>query len=186
MGVEDLSLDWSLPVPESARREAAGFTSGSPYLLMSMCQPRLRNFRNWSAEGYATVVEHAWVQHGLKTVLTGGGSTQEREMGQRIAAQAQPGAVIDAIGESSLKGLLALIDGARAVIAPDSGPVHMANAMGTPTVGLFATTNPERAGPIAGRISWSIAIPRRCAPTCTRILTPCPGGSVSVIPTPCR
>ena len=68
-------------------------------------------------------------------------------MGQCIAAQAQPGAVIDAIGESSLKGLLALIDGARAVIAPDSGPVHMANAMGTPTVGLFATTNPERAGP---------------------------------------
>ncbi|WP_275288094.1 glycosyltransferase family 9 protein [Halomonas elongata] len=152
MGVEDLSLDWSLPVPEAARQEAAGFTSGSPYILMSPCaNPRLRNFRNWSAEGYAAVVEHAWVQHGLKTVLTGGGSTQEREMGQRIAAQAQSGAVIDAIGESSLKGLLALIDEARTVIAPDSGPVHMANAMGTPTVGLFATTNPERAGPYRWR-----------------------------------
>ncbi|MDL4864850.1 glycosyltransferase family 9 protein, partial [Halomonas elongata] len=57
----------------------------------------------------------------------------------------------DAIGESSLKGLLALIDEARVVIAPDSGPVHMANAMGTPTVGLFATTNPERAGPYLWR-----------------------------------
>ncbi|HSH48235.1 MAG TPA: glycosyltransferase family 9 protein, partial [Halomonas sp.] len=30
---------------------------------------------------------------------------------------------------------------------PDSGPVHMANALDTPVVGLFATTNPERAGP---------------------------------------
>ncbi|MDN3525035.1 glycosyltransferase family 9 protein [Halomonas sabkhae] len=152
MGVDDLSLEWSLAVPEAARQEAAGFTAGAPYILMSPCaNPRLRNFRNWSAEGYAAVVEHAWMQHGLKTVLTGGGSTQEREMGQLIAARARSGAVIDAIGESSLKGLLALIDAAQAVIAPDSGPVHMANAMNTPTVGLYATTNPDRAGPYRWR-----------------------------------
>lgn len=152
LGVEDLSPAWGLPVPESAYMEASALTGESAYLLMSPCaNPRLRNFRNWSAEGYATVIEHAWVQHGLRTVLTGGGSTQEREMGERIQALVPPEAVIEAIGGTSLKGLLALIADARAVVAPDSGPVHMANALGTPVVGLFATTNPDRAAPYRWR-----------------------------------
>lgn len=152
LGVEDLSLEWNVPVPEAARDEAAALTGSTGYLLMSPCaNPRLRNFRNWSAEGYAAVIEHAWVHYGFKSVLTGGSSTQEREMGERIVALCRPEAVIDAIGATSLKGLMALIAGARAVVAPDSGPVHMANAMGTPVVGLFATTNPDRAAPYRWR-----------------------------------
>ncbi|QTP57248.1 glycosyltransferase family 9 protein [Billgrantia antri] len=152
MGVEDLSLEWDLPLPGEAIEEAGAITGNAPYLLMSPCaNPRLRNFRNWSAEGYAAVIEHAWAQYGLKTVLTGGGSTLEREMGERIAALSRPEAVIDVIGATSLKGLLALIASARVAIAPDSGPVHMANAMGTPVVGLFATTNPDRAAPYRWR-----------------------------------
>ncbi|WP_373182032.1 glycosyltransferase family 9 protein [Halomonas campaniensis] len=152
LGVEDLTPRWDLSIPPSAHDEAASLTGESPYLLTSPCaNPRLRNFRNWSAEGYAAVIEHAWTQHGFRTVLTGGGSTQEREMGERIQALCQPEAVIDAIGGTSLKGLLALIARARAVIGPDSGPVHMANALGAPVVGLYATTNPDRAGPYCWR-----------------------------------
>lgn len=156
LGVEDLSPAWDLPVPESAVAEAAALAGEAPYLLLSPCaNPRLRNFRNWSAEGYAAVVEHAWAQHGLKALLTGGGSPAEREMGSRIRALCRPEAVVDAIGRSSLKGLLALIDRAQAVIAPDSGPVHMANALGTPVVGLYATTNPDRAAPYCWR-EWVV------------------------------
>lgn len=152
LGVEDTRPRWDLPIPEAARHEARRLTGEAAYALISPCaNPRLRNFRNWSAEGYASVIEHLWSQHGLKSVLTGGGSVQEREMGERIRALVDAEAVIDAIGGSSLKGLLALIDQARLVIAPDSGPVHMANALGRPTVGLYATTNPERAAPYCWR-----------------------------------
>lgn len=152
LGVTDTALEWNLPVPETAHGEARRLTGDTPYALISPCaNPRLRNFRNWSAEGYATLIEHLWNQHGLKTLLSGGGSTQEREMGERIRALAAPEAVIDAIGNTSLKGLLALIARARVAIAPDSGPVHMANALGTPTVGLYATTNPDRAAPYCWR-----------------------------------
>jgi heptosyltransferase I len=141
-------LEWQLPVPEAARSEARRLAGEAPYVLISPCaNPRLRNFRNWSPQGYAAVIEHLWRQHGLKTLLSGGGSAQEREMGEQIGALCDPRAIVDVIGESSLKGLLALIQGARAVVAPDSGPVHMANALGTPTVGLYATTNPQRAAP---------------------------------------
>ncbi len=128
LGVEEHPLEWNLPVPAAAFDEARALTGDAAYLLLSPCaNPRLRNFRNWSAEGYAAVIEHAWVKDGLKAVLTGGGSTQEREMGERIRALSRPEAVIDAIGGTSLKGLLALIARARAVVAPDSAPVHMAN-----------------------------------------------------------
>lgn len=152
LGVEDDRLEWNLPVPDSAYAEAARLSGESPYVLISPCaNPRLRNFRNWSAEGYAAVIQHLWDQHGLRALLSGGGSAQEREMGERIRSLTPPEAVIDAIGGSSLKGLLALIGRARAVIAPDSGPVHMANAMGTPTLGLYATTNPDRAAPYCWR-----------------------------------
>ena len=51
-------------------------------------------------------------------------------MGDHIEALCQSGSVINAIGGTSLKGVLALIDNARAVIAPDTGPAHMGNAMG--------------------------------------------------------
>ena len=152
LGVEDTSLHWDLPIPGQAYEEARRHTGDARYMLISPCaNPRLRNFRNWSAEGYAAVVEHVFVQYGLKTVMTGGGSTQEREMGQRIKTLCQPEAVIDAIGATSLKGLLALIDRAQVVVGPDSGPVHMANAVNTPVVGLYATTNPDRAAPYLWR-----------------------------------
>lgn len=152
LGVDDTRLAWDLPIPEAARGEARRLSGEGDYVVISPCaNPRLRNFRNWSAQGYATLIEHLWTQHGLKSVLTGGGSVQEREMGERIRALAAAESVIDAIGASSLKGLLALIDQARLAIAPDSGPVHMANALATPTVGLYATTNPDRAAPYCWR-----------------------------------
>lgn len=43
--------------------------------------------------------------------------------------------------------MLALIDKADLVIAPDTGPTHMANAMNTPVIGLYAHHNPQRTGP---------------------------------------
>ncbi|WP_043531314.1 glycosyltransferase family 9 protein [Litchfieldella xinjiangensis] len=155
LGVEDAiasTPEWRLPIPDEARNAARRLTGGNAYLLVTPCtSARANNFRNWTVEGYATVAEYAWVQYGLKTVLTGSGTTQEREMGARIAELAPAEAIIDTIGDASLKTLLALIDEARAVIAPDTGPAHMANALATPVIGLYATSNPDRTGPYRWR-----------------------------------
>ncbi len=51
------------------------------------------------------------------------------------------------IGKTSLPQLLAMLQRARLLICPDSGPAHMANAVGTPVIGLFATSNRFRTGP---------------------------------------
>jgi heptosyltransferase I len=46
-----------------------------------------------------------------------------------------------------LKQLLAILQQANLLIAPDSGPAHMATAVDTPVIGLYAATNPDRARP---------------------------------------
>ncbi len=55
--------------------------------------------------------------------------------------------VTNLIGATNLKQLLALIDCADVVICPDSDPAHMATTVGTPVVGLYATSNRHRTGP---------------------------------------
>ena len=52
---------------------------------------------------------------------------------------------------TSLKQSFALFEAADLVIAPDSGPAHMATAAGTPVIGLYATSNPGRTGPFVSR-----------------------------------
>ena len=49
--------------------------------------------------------------------------------------------------QDELKQLLAILDGASLVVCPDSGPAHMATTVGTPVVGLYATSNRRRTGP---------------------------------------
>ncbi|MNO84720.1 Glycosyltransferase family 9 (heptosyltransferase) [compost metagenome] len=51
------------------------------------------------------------------------------------------------MGQTNLKQLLALIKEASLVLAPDTGPTHMATLAGTPVIGLYAHHNPDRTGP---------------------------------------
>jgi heptosyltransferase I len=82
----------------------------------------------------------------MQVLVTGGPSEIERAYGERIASLAKT-PVKDLVGQTSLKQLLALLGRATVLVSPDSGPVHMATAAGTPVIGLYATTNPDRAGP---------------------------------------
>jgi len=169
LGIRERNLAWDIPIPPSARDEADRVVTGAPLLVISPCSSeRFRNFRNWPAEYYAEVVRHAAQRHGMQVVLTGGRSELERDYAERIErALANSSNVpvpnhsnvpvpnLNLVGRTSLKTLFALIQRASAVLAPDSGPVHMASAAGTPAIGLYATSNPDRTGPLLGR-KWVI------------------------------
>jgi heptosyltransferase I len=92
------------------------------------------------------VADHSAQRHGLQVFVTGGPSEIEKAYGERIKALAKT-PVTDLVGQTSLKELLALLKQATVLVSPDSGPVHMGTAVGTPVIGLYATTNPDRAGP---------------------------------------
>lgn len=155
LGAPRGELRWDIPVPAEAREFADRLVGGSaPVLAISPCSSqRSRNFRNWPVERYAAITRHAIREHGMRVVLTGGNTELERGYGEAIAA-AVPQAV-NLVGQTSLKQLLAVLERAAVLVSPDSGPVHMANAVGTPVIGLYATSNPDRTGPYFGR-EWVV------------------------------
>jgi len=152
IGATTTNLRWDIPIPGGDREAAAdAVADGEPVLLISPCSSqRARNFRNWSVENYAKVARYAQDTYGCKVVLTGGNSDLERDYGRRIADLSGPN-IVDLIGKTNLKELLAFIEASDAVLCPDSGPAHMATTVGTPVIGLYATSNPARSGPYFNR-----------------------------------
>ncbi len=149
LGIGERVLEWDIPVPEYARtcaREA--IPDGASTLIISPCSSHA--YRNWTAEGYAAVADYAVEHHGMRVIITGGLSTIENQYGEEIAAlmRHEP---LNLVGRTDLKQLFAILQRATLVLAPDSGPAHLANAAGTPVIGLYAATNPERAGPYGSR-----------------------------------
>ena len=152
LGLERRSLRWDIPLPGPALERAAGLIpEKAPALVISPCSSqRFNNFRNWPVDAYLALARHAHECHGMRVLVTGGPSEEERRYGQAIAAQAEV-PVTNLVGETSLKELLAILGRATVVVCPDSGPAHMAVAAGTPVIGLYATSNPDRSGPYLGR-----------------------------------
>lgn len=149
LGLRQTEVSWDLAVPPSAHEWAAAQwqDDGRPVLMISPCSSHVR--RNWYADRYAAVANHA-TQRGWQVVLCGGRSELERSMADAIQAQL-PVPALDLVGKDTLKQLPALLARANLVMTPDSGPMHIANAMGSKVLGLHAASNPHRSGPYSDR-----------------------------------
>jgi heptosyltransferase I len=103
------------------------------------------SLRNWRPDRYAALADHA-ASRGWRVVLCGGRAAPERTMANAVLAAAKS-PLLDLVGKDSLQQLPALLERADLVLTPDSGPMHIANAMGTKVLGLHAASNPKRSGP---------------------------------------
>ena len=140
---------WDFPLSVADLQAAADMAPEGPFCVMSPLSSQRRGaFRNWPAERYASVARHIVDQLGGDVLLTGSNTALEQDYAAVIAAQ--PG-VTNLNGRTTLKQLAALIRLARLVVCPDSGPAHMAAALGTRVVGLYAGSNPDRSGPWGNR-----------------------------------
>jgi heptosyltransferase I len=146
IGITERVLRWDIPIPDSAKAFCAErLPDDRPVLAINPCSNvRRRNWRNWNIEGYADVADYAAENYGMRIVLTGGPSSLENDFGKAIEKRCKSRPV-NLIGKTSLKELLAVLGRTDVLIAPDTGPAHMATAVGTPVIGLYATTNPLRA-----------------------------------------
>jgi heptosyltransferase I len=152
-GIEPGAPRWDINLPADALGYARGIvTDERPTLAVSPCSSHTA--RNWSAERYAAVADYAAHVHHMRVVLVGGRSVIEAEMGARIAA-AMRFAVVNQIGKDTLPELLGLLSQSTVLLSPDSGPAHMATMVGLPVIGLYAATNPARAGPYYSR-QWCV------------------------------
>ncbi|GAB3791258.1 glycosyltransferase family 9 protein [Dyella agri] len=152
LGLRQTGVRWDIPIPDEAHAWAAEQLPGdTPTLLVSPSSSHA--LRNWRPERYAAVMDHATMR-GWRVALVGGPSASERAMADAVLATCSH-APLDLTGKDTLKKLLALLSRAQLLLTPDSGPMHMANAVGTKVLGLHAASNPNRSGPYSDR-RWCV------------------------------
>jgi heptosyltransferase I len=136
---------WNLPISKQDVDWADQVLGdGLPILMISPCSSH--PLRNWPANRYAAVADYAVSTLGMRVVLTGGPSELELTTGKEIEAAMQHEAQ-NLIGKDTLTQSVALLQKAAVVLSPDSGPAHIASAVGTPVIGLYAATPSKRSGP---------------------------------------
>ena len=122
--------------------------------------------RRWPAESFAAVAD-AVARGGVEVVVVGDAS--DREAAATIVAHAQSPLVTSVADEIGLPALVDLLEDSDVVLANDSGPRHVAMAVGTATVGVFWAPNMINAAPVARRRhrvhpGWTMSCPRCGAP----------------------
>lgn len=147
IGVPPQAPQWDMPLTSADRdwaRQTLAASCAQRHLLI--CAAASAAERNWLPERYAAVADHAAAQ-GFAVWLCGGPTEAERELARTIASHSAH-RLHDLVGQTRLPQLLALIEQASLVLAPDTGPAHMATTVGTPVIGLYGHSNPARTGPV--------------------------------------
>jgi lipopolysaccharide heptosyltransferase I len=101
--------------------------------------------KNWFVDGYIQLVQRMTTTPDLQVALIGDRS--QAADAQKISENVKMKDIINLVGKTSLSELTAVLKLAAAAIGPDSGPGHLAAAVGTPYVALFGPTSPKRTAP---------------------------------------
>ena len=103
--------------------------------------------KTWPSKYYCDLINQLNNRYPDKYILlTGGPGSKEVEFAAQIQQQAQT-PCFNLVGKTTLKQLAALLSQVDLLISPDTGPLHLANAVATPVIGLYAVTRPEYIGP---------------------------------------
>ncbi|MEZ9624648.1 glycosyltransferase family 9 protein [Aliivibrio fischeri] len=145
LGVNTTNPTWDIPTSYEDNAWASSQLSDVNNKNLVIVPAASKAYKNWNAQGYADVIHHAQSQ-GWTITLAGSPAQVEIDLAANIESLLNA-PVKNLVGKSSLKEMLALLKQANLVIAPDTGPAHMANAVNTPIIGLYAHHNPDRTCP---------------------------------------
>jgi lipopolysaccharide heptosyltransferase II len=123
-----------------------------PYYVLHPTRGLSAQRSRWPAQGFVALAKRLVARDGVPVLVTG--SAEDAAIAQTVADAAGRG-VTSVAGATRIGGFAALAAGARAVIAMDSGPMHVAAAVGVPTVGIFAlqSDEPDRWAPKGPRVA---------------------------------
>lgn len=150
LGADTSDVEWNLPLAEADHAWAREQLKHLPRPLIAIHPFASKQERNWLFERYAEVIQAAASKWQAGIVLTGGNSQAERDFCARLANIA-PDKTLNLCGLTTPKQLAAVLAEVDALVAPDTGPVHLARANNTPVVGLYAVASPTLSGPYAAQ-----------------------------------
>lgn len=163
-------LDPLIPyVPTHAERASVEqrLRTGSvqrPYVVLNANAGELSLERRWPVEHFARLARRLVLEDGMRVVWIGGKEEREHvELAARAALPLPAGTSLQLAGELSIGELCALLRGAAAVVSNDSGPMHLAAALGAPTIGLFGPETPVMYAPL-GPHTTVFYRPPQCSP----------------------
>ena len=145
LGVPQRPVEWRLSPTADERREQSEFFARFSRPVAAIVPASANAAKDWVPEEYARLIDALEEELGLATMIVGGPSERERAITDSILASASTRPAV-ALGDG-IRRLIWLLGGSDVVIAPDTGPVHIARAMDVPVVGLYGHTNPWRVGP---------------------------------------
>jgi lipopolysaccharide heptosyltransferase II len=148
LGCPPSAAVFDLPVGEAERTAASALLPASVrdggFVVLNIGATKPAN--RWPEENAAAFCRLIAEKTALATVLTGGVGDAARAEAL-LSRAAVPGRIVNLAGKTTLKELAGIFLAARAAVSNDSGPMHIASALGVPTIGLFGPADPRRTGP---------------------------------------
>jgi heptosyltransferase I len=145
LGVPYEPVEWGLGPWESELPWQRSFVEQFDRPLAAVVVATSKPVKDWPPERWAEVCDALYADYGLQPVLVGGGSERERRA-ERVILEKGKHPHFSALG-SGLRNLVGILDASALVLAPDTGPLHMAVALDRPVISLMGYTNPRRSGP---------------------------------------
>ena len=145
IGCADCPLDWAIRFTDEELAYRDSFFQAIPRKVVAFVIASSNPEKDWTAEGYARVMDAVDEKLDLQPMIVGGPSAYERELADKIMGLSRSKPVIAL--EKPVRHSLLQLAGSEVVVAPDTGPMHMAVALNVPTVSLFGYSDPRRCGP---------------------------------------
>jgi ADP-heptose:LPS heptosyltransferase len=166
-----------LEIPDEHRARARTVLGSVRQPLVAMHVSGGRPVKQWDPARFADVARRLVAGRGATILLTG--SAADRPLVEQVSRDLPAGTAIDATGAADLLTLAALLERAQLLITGDTGPMHIAAAVGTPIVAVFGASDPRRYAP-RGALDRVVRVDLPCAP-CNRIRLP-PARCTGIIP----
>ncbi len=145
LGIESEPVRWALGPWDSERVWQRDFMRHFDRPLVSLVIGTSRPQKDWLAERWGELADALSGRYGLQAVLVGGRSPREEatELVVMERTRHKPHSALN----SGLRRLVSILDASALVISLDTGPLHMAVALGKPVISLLGFSNPLRTGP---------------------------------------
>jgi heptosyltransferase I len=146
LGVDAGELEWRIQITEDERAaQSEFFRELDGDRVAGIITTSAMGSKNWLTERFAELTTALANDFGFRVILLGGPGAREQQRAREVVERTEARAVW-ALGPE-LRRLVFLLDGCDLLIAPDTGPLHIARALETPVIGLYGHTDPGRAGP---------------------------------------
>ncbi len=145
LGINAEPAEWGIGPWDDERAWQREFVSQFDRPIASIVVATSKPEKDWLPERWAEICDLLSERYGLQPVLVGGDSEREQEAAADIErlSRSQPSSAIG----SGLRKLVSILDASELVLAPDTGPLHIAVALNRPAISLMGYTDPRRTGP---------------------------------------